>query len=63
MKTKKEYIAPELTAVEFKAERGYAASGDLLHIFFPMNDTSSGYNSQGQQTWDNSQSNSFGDRW
>lgn len=26
METKKEYIAPELTVVEFKTERGYAAS-------------------------------------
>lgn len=26
METKKEYIAPELTAVSVKAERGYAAS-------------------------------------
>lgn len=28
METKKEYIAPELTVVEFKTERGYAASSD-----------------------------------
>ncbi len=26
MKTKKEYIAPELTVVSFKTERGYASS-------------------------------------
>ena len=26
METKKEYIAPELTVVTFKTERGYAAS-------------------------------------
>ena len=28
METKKEYIAPELTVVSFKVERGSAASGD-----------------------------------
>lgn len=29
METKKEYIAPELTVVTFKTERGYAASNPL----------------------------------
>jgi hypothetical protein len=27
METKKEYMAPELTVVSFKTERGYAGSG------------------------------------
>lgn len=27
-KTKKEYEAPQLTTVDFKMERGYAASGE-----------------------------------
>lgn len=29
MKTKKQYIAPEMTVVTFRAERGYAQSGGL----------------------------------
>ena len=29
MDTKKEYIAPELTVVSFKTERGYAASANF----------------------------------
>lgn len=33
METKKEYIAPELTVVSFKTERGYAASNNPLAAF------------------------------
>ena len=32
METKKEYIAPELTVVTFKTERGYAASNPLAAL-------------------------------
>lgn len=33
MKTKKEYIAPRLTVVSVKTERGYAASLTLLTLW------------------------------
>ena len=33
METKKEYTAPQLTAVNVKSERGYAASTPLTSIF------------------------------
>ncbi len=40
METKKEYIAPELTVVSFKTERGYASSSEnplaALQIFTNM---------------------------
>ena len=32
METKKEYIAPELTVVSFKPEKGYAGSLNLINL-------------------------------
>ena len=51
MKSKK-YITPTLTVVTFKAEQGFAASGDAkkfldLSIF----ELTAGYNNQAQQNW------------
>ncbi len=51
MKSKK-YITPTLTVVAFKAEQGFAVSGDAqkfldLSIFEPKD----GYNNQAQQNW------------
>lgn len=48
METKKEYIAPELTVVEFKTERGYAASQlDVLQLATQLFNLSSG----NMETW------------
>ncbi|MBR6898804.1 MAG: hypothetical protein IKN29_00755 [Bacteroidales bacterium] len=49
---RKKYITPTLTVVAFKAEQGFAASGDAekfldLSIFGPKE----GYNNQAQQNW------------
>lgn len=54
MGTKKQYIAPVLTVVTFKTEKGYAVSGPdpeapfILSLFESDGD---GYSAQGQQTW------------
>ena len=48
METKKEYIAPELTVVEFKTERGYAASQlDVLRFASAL----FGLQSGNMETW------------
>ena len=44
MKTKKQYIAPELTVVSFKSEKGYAISLTTINII-PSKIT--GYNNNG----------------
>ena len=50
----KEYITPTLTVVAFKAEQGFAGSGNAetefldLSIFGPKE----GYNEQAQQNWE-----------
>jgi hypothetical protein len=49
---RKKYITPTLTVVAFKAEQGFAASGDAekfldLSIF----ESEEGYNKQAQQNW------------
>lgn len=51
----KEYITPTLTVVTFKAEQGFAVSGDAqkfldLSIF----ESEDGYNDQAQQNWEES---------
>lgn len=60
MKSKK-YITPTLTVVAFKAEQGFAASGDAqkfldLSIF----GSKEGYNNQAQQNWDEEEGSLFG---
>ena len=68
---KKEYIAPTLTVVTFKVERGYALSNgrgygsqnsflSLIGLETDMMVMES-YNSQGQQNWH--ESDYFGDEW
>lgn len=48
METKKEYIAPELTVVTFKTERGYAASNlAALSVL----STLIGLNTGSMETW------------
>ena len=64
MKEKKKYIAPELTVVEFKTERGYASSGSeltkVLRIFALAGtlDVSST-----QEIWSLDENNTFGSTW
>ena len=60
MKSKK-YITPTLTVVAFKAEQGFAASGDErkfldLSIF----GSKEGYNEQAQQNWNEESESLFG---
>ena len=47
MKEKKEYMAPELTVVTFKAERGYASS-QLLFFGLGLGQS---HAADGQETW------------
>ena len=49
MKEKKEYMAPELTVVTFKAERGYATSS-LSAAFFGLG-LGQSHAADGQETW------------
>ena len=62
MKTKKQYIAPALTAVEFKTERGYAVSG-FFTIFLWESQPETGYNAQGQENWEPESEGGLFDRW
>lgn len=60
METKKEYIAPELTVVSFKTERGYAASNPLAA--FKLLTSLVGMNSGNMEEWDFDQNDdTFGD--
>ena len=68
MNSKKQYMAPELTVVSFKAERGYASSEmrllDVSFLSLDMEEGSfNGYNSQGQQSWSTDDEGYFGSRW
>ena len=61
---KKEYIAPQLTVVSFKSERGYAMSnGTPLADFFQLFDCADEQQVQESwtehSTWDNSGDNFF----
>ena len=65
MKSNKEYLAPELTVVEFKAEKGYANSpgGEqpfIQRLLFGGN--ADGYNDQGQEEW-STDNETFGNSW
>lgn len=56
METKKEYIAPELTVVEFKTERGYAASQlDVLQFATQLFSLQSG----NMEAWTIDEDNTF----
>ena len=54
---KRQYIAPALTAVEFKTERGYAIS--LIRLTNDQ-ETASTFNSSGQENWDDNNNSLFG---
>lgn len=61
MKTKKEYIAPELTVVTFKAELGYANS--VLQETLRMLTSLTGFNAYGQEMWTEETDNLGGNGW
>ena len=64
---KKQYIAPMLTVVTFKVERGFALSNgfgpqnSFLGLVGLETDQVQGYNTQGQQNWH--ESDYFGSGW
>ena len=67
MKTKKDYIAPQLTVVSFKIEQGFAQSGGVsLRLFqdisldYAIDDN---YNDYNQENWHQGSSNIFGSSW
>lgn len=52
METKKEYIAPELTVVTVKSERGYSASSDNpLAALQMLADALTGLNGGNMESW------------
>lgn len=63
MEQKRQYIAPALTVVSIKAERGYASSAtgyqstSFLDMF--LLESSGDYNNQAQQNWSESESDLF----
>ena len=60
MNTKKKYIAPALTAVSFKVEKGFATSGfSTLQLENDIESIES-YNRQGQENWHDEGENLFG---
>lgn len=66
MNTKKEYIAPKLTAVSIKVERGYADSSWLGFNSFGVDPLLDGYDASNQEVWawNGESSNQFGgDDW
>jgi hypothetical protein len=65
MKSKRQYIAPELTVVSFRTERGYALSGapDRSIFDFSLFEPEEGYNSQSQQNWYEEDESFFGSGW
>ena len=60
MDHKKQYIAPQLTVVKFKTERGYALSSKL-GLFHEQQIYDEFYNSQNQENWE--ESGNLFDRW
>jgi len=51
MNTKKKYIAPALTAVSFKVEKGFATSGFSTLQLENNIELFESYNQQGQENW------------
>lgn len=62
MENKREYTAPVLTVVSFKAEKGYAGSGVFatMDLFHDLEELDDNYNSQNQENWYESEQNFFG---
>ena len=50
-KEKRNYEAPSLTVVSFKAEKGYSASGQLTETNYDRTDYSYTNDSEHNQTW------------
>ena len=50
---RKKYITPTLTVVTFKAEQGFAGSGNAEKKFLDLSifELTEGYNGQAQQNW------------
>lgn len=59
MEQTRQYIAPALTVVEFKVERGFAESSEMAKAFNLFSLSQEGYNDNGQQEWDESEGNLF----
>ena len=62
MKTKKEYIAPELTVVTFQTELGYANSV-LQSTVRMLTDAMGLFNGYGQEVWTEETDNLGGNDW
>ena len=61
-KNKKTYLAPQLTAVSFKSERGFAASGPSTVTFLYLLDGASGEQVESYSTrsgWGDDANNNF----
>ena len=65
METKKNYIAPQLTVVSFKAEQGYSLSSvSTMRLFHDAElDIINNYNEYNQENWSVDESNIFGSTW
>ena len=65
METKKNYIAPQLTVVSFKAEQGYSLSSvSTMRLFHDAElDIINNYNEYNQENWHQGSSNIFGSTW
>ena len=48
---RKKYITPTLTVVAFKAEQGFAVSGETKFLDLSIFESTQGYNDQAQQNW------------
>lgn len=48
---RKKYITPTLTVVAFKAEQGFAGSGETKFLDLSIFEPKEGYNDQAQQNW------------
>lgn len=51
---RKKYITPTLTVVAFKAEQGFAVSGETKFLDLSIFESTQGYNDQAQQNWEES---------
>ena len=58
---KKQYVAPTLTVVEFKTERGYASSGPLSMVVLAQ--FLGTFSAQGMELWEEPSNPLFGDSW
>lgn len=61
IENKKSYLAPQLTAVSFKSERGFAASGGVFNTFVVWGQSTTDESEQMglRSGWGDNNSNSF----